>query len=209
MVLNASFPNYWPMPTPMSRMASYSSAYPNAMAQQLVAQLGLQTYQDTAGMIHFNEPLIQQIVRLREGALPALAQFLQQRIPFVDRNPLPIIEALRTAEILSDAGVFQVKQLYEQTSHLNTNPNPLLQIYLAGFYRKINQPETFGPMLSSLMNYTLTQYTNNHPHLNPTEEVGGTVLSQIAKASAAETVKQLLPYLNTQPHSLLNSERTQ
>ncbi len=179
--------------------------YPSLLSPlgSLIRQLGQQTRISPQGIVQLNTPLIQAIVSYKSQAVPLLGNFLQQQVFEINQNrpqKLPqVIEALYTADQLLEAGVVEAGELYGITSALNTHPNPILQIYLAGFYRKLNRPEAFGPMLSSLVHQAQTQYYQPLPMLNPSEEVGGTVLSMIAKASAQETVKQLLPYLSPRP----------
>ncbi len=184
---------------PMGSFSPRGFTVPVSGVEALVAQLGQHTRMGPNGMIQFNQPLIQSLVNYGEQTVPALEQFLRQTIPQVNHRLPQVLEAIFTAEQLLEAGVVGARRLYDVTSYLNTHPSPLLQIYLAGFYRELNRPEAFGPMFSTLMHQTQNQYHQQNPILNPTEEVGGTVLSMIAKASADETVKQLLPYLSPRP----------
>lgn len=157
----------------------------------LIMQLGTQTRLPINGIVQFNEPLVQEICRYREQAIPALYQFLStvQTIP-------ALLEGVHTATRLAKIQVQNTSSLYAAVSRWNTNPDPLVQIYLAGLYREIQEPATFGPMLATLVHRAVTQYPlQSTPNYNITEEVGGTLLQQIASRTADETVKRLIPFL--------------
>ncbi len=208
-------PNYqiqtpaYPYPTPVMLarpIQKQANKLINNKLNSLVQQLGRQTQMGSNGIVQFNQPLVQAIVSYGAEAVPALENQLRQAIPKMNQASLnkqilfPVIESIFTAQELLKSGVLEARRLYDTTSFLNTHPNPILQIYLAGFYRQLTgRPEAFGPMLSTLMQQSQRQYPQSNPALNPSEEVGGTVLSMIAKASAEETVKQLLPYLSLRP----------
>lgn len=172
--------------------------YPNGRAGYadpvagLMPWLGSRTVIGMNGLVQFNEPLVNRIVRYGADAVPAMYRFLStvQYVP-------ALLEGLYTAQRLAQAGIKEAAGLYPAVSRWNTNPDPLIQIYLSGFYRHINIPTTFGPMLSTLINQSVNRYPlQSSPTYNITEEVGGTVLQQIAEHTANETVRRLLPYLN-------------
>ncbi len=157
----------------------------------LVAQLGVQTRISMDGQAMFNEPLVQQIVAARQQALPHLQAFLGS----VSSIP-GILEGLYLAGKLADAGVSGVENLYATVSRWNSHPDPLVQIHLAQFYGKINQPRSFGPVFSTLVYHAVNQYPfQASPTYNVSEAVGETVLRKIAERTADETVKRLLPYM--------------
>jgi hypothetical protein len=157
----------------------------------LIAQLGIQTQMTLNGQPTFNEALVQNIVNYREHAIPALKTL------FLSTNSTPtLLEGLYTASKMADARVTGMEQLYPALTRWNSHPDPTIQMHLARFYRKINEPKTFGPMLATAVNYAVNQYPMiSSPAYNVTEEVGETVLNQIATRTAQETVRQLMPYL--------------
>lgn len=167
---------------------------PAAQVQALVFQLGSRTIIGRDGIVRFNQPLIRAIVSYRELAVPALGRFMAQA-----QTVPQIIEGLYTAEELAENGVQGVIQLYSLASRWNRHPNPLVQIYLAGFYRNIPQPAAFGPMLTTLIQHAMTTNAATPGPFRIDEEVGGTVLQKIADRTADETVRRLLPYLRSSP----------
>lgn len=178
-------PPLWGQPPQLSQQAGFG-------LPALINQLGTQTHIGLNGIVQFNLPLVQQIAAHKEQALPELYRFLSTT-PSIPA----LIEGIYTAEQMTEAGVQNVASLYPAVSRWNTNPDPLVQIYLAGLYRELNIPTTFGPMLSTLVNRSVDQYPlQSSSAYNITEEVGGTLLQQIADTTADETVKRLLPYLS-------------
>ncbi len=160
-------------------------------AQALVSQLGLQTRLLLDGTAQFNEPLIQSIVALREQALPALQLFLLSA-----SNVPAVLEAIQVAGRMQAAGVNGIERLYPALARWNGNPDPLIQTALARFYGKLNEPRAFGPLLSTLVNRAVNQYAMlGLPAYNVSEEAGAALLEQIARRSAQETLRQLLPFL--------------
>ena len=159
-----------------------------------VNQLGRQTQLHINGMVQFNMPLIQQILPYREQTVPYLHQFLSQA-----RTIPQFVEGIYTAELLAENGVKGIEQLYPVTSKWNTNPDPIVQIYLAGLYREMNIPTTFGPMMATLINQSINRYPmQSSPTYNITEEVGGTILQQIADRTANQVIKQLKSFTSQQ-----------
>jgi hypothetical protein len=170
-----------PVYAPHPYISQYSlQSYP---VQGLTPYLGQYTRMDASGNVQLNLPLVEQIVAYREAAIPALYGFLSQ-----SQNILAICEALYTAQRLCETGVQGVGQLYGATQFLHNNPHPLVQIYLSGFYRKLNAPETFGPLLTMLMRNALQPGPPVPGAFNPQEEVGGAILDLIAN-KAAEKMK--------------------
>jgi hypothetical protein len=173
-----------PMNTPASNPAAMSP-------MGLVAQLGSQTQVRLDGSIQYNEPLVQAIVQCRERALPQLKSLFESTI----RIPT-MLEGLYAAEKLADAHVADINLLYPALQRWNSHPDPTIQMHLARLYRKMGEPRTFGPMLATLVNGAMTQYSmQSSPTYNVSEEAGATVLNQIAQRTADETVQRLLPYL--------------
>ena len=186
---------------PVSTMAPQSAGvqhpYYAHPLYNLINQLGMRTQINVNGVVQFNRPLIQQILPYREQALPYLYQYLS-----TVQNMQGFIEGVYAAEELAETGTQNVASLYPAVSRWNTNPDPLVQIYLAGFYRELNIPTTFGPMLATLINQSVNRYPmQSSPMYNITEEVGGTVLQQIADRTADEVIKQLKGFVATQAKS--------
>lgn len=184
-----------PMKQPLFNAPQAMPVQPYPMplpVQNLIYQLGSQTTMAADGNVRLNAPLIETIVRYREQAVPVLCQFMSNT-----QNMLSMVEALYTSQRLAEERVSNVPMLYGVTQHWNNNPHPLVQIYLAGFYRKLNAPHTLGPMLSMMMRNALQPGPPIPSAFNPQEEIGGTVLDLIANKSADETMKRLVPYLQS------------
>lgn len=167
--------------------------------QALVSQLGLQTRLNLDGSVHYNEPLVQQIVSHGGAAIPALES------AFWGLSSIPaLVEGLYAATKLAEARTPHIGRLSQSLIRWNSHPDPVVQIHLARFYRQINEPNTFGPMLSTLVNQAVQQYaTQATPVFNISAETGHTVLEQIAQRTADATVQRLVPYL--QPFMLQQS----
>lgn len=157
----------------------------------LVGRLGSRTQVLPNGLIEFDEPLMTQIVHFHERAIPALAAMFKH-----PPSDLALLEGIRVAEKLADTNTPGVETLYAPLSQWNTHPNPMIQIYLAGLYRRLNLPATVGPMLATLMHQSMTNYqAQGSPMQNITEEVGGTILQQFADTTAKSVMTQLAPWL--------------
>lgn len=157
----------------------------------LVAQLGMNTRVGVDGQAQFNEPLVRSIAALRESALPALNLLLQST-----NTTTTILEALHTATRMAENGVLGVETLYPAAAHLNGHIDPAVQVQLARFYGKINEPKAIGPMLNTAIHYAANQYPmGSYAAYRFTEEAGEAVLNQVARRTAQETVRQLLPFL--------------
>ncbi len=183
------------MPPRPPAPAGYTHA-PGVPVAVLVDQVGRWTFIRPDGLVLFNEPLVAQIASYRDQAVPALSRLLQAVVPAPEMYLPQVLEGLYLADRLAQYGVKSAANLAPVVAPLNTHPHPLIQIYLAGFYRKINRPETFGPMLSTLIRESMNPTPGTSPMMNPTEEVGGTLLQQIADKTSKETVRRLLPFLN-------------
>lgn len=193
-------PNPTPTPTPLafsppqnqyapinSPAAAYPAPYASNSAAGWVQQLGTQTRMAPNGMVQLNYPLVEQIVAFREAALPSLYQLMSQT-----QNILTMCEALYAAQRLAENRVNGVNQLYGVTQFWHNNAHPLVQIYLSGFYRKLNAPETFGPLMTMLVRNALQAGPPIPGAFNPQEEIGGAVLDLIAN-KAAEKMRQPSP----------------
>jgi hypothetical protein len=164
----------------------------------LVAQLGLNTPVHVDGSVQFNEPLVQSIVRFREAALPALKLMLSS----TSSTPT-ILESIYTATQMAENGVKGADQLYSTIARFNHHIDPTVQMQLARFYGKINEPKAIGPLLTTAFHYAANQYPmGSYSAYRFSEEAGEAVLNQLARRTAQETVRQLMPFLSsplTQP----------
>lgn len=163
-----------------------------------VQQLGQGVRFRPDGLALFNEPLIQRLVMGGAATPPLLAQHLLALARLQNPPLAPLLETLYAANRLADAGVSTISDIYPAASLFNTHPHPLTQIYLAGLYRKLNRPESFGPLLATLTHQAVSAYGGQAPMTALSEEVGGAVLQLIANRTAEETVKRLRPYLSPQ-----------
>lgn len=157
--------------------------------RQILPHVGLL---GTATRIHphnsnvlMNLPLIEALARQKGAVVQPLGRLL-----YSSMHRLQIIEGLYLAQRLAELKAPGVKSLYAATTRFQYSTDPLVQVYLAGFYRKLNVPESFGPMLEMLVRQA-QQPPRYQPGLNPMEEVGGTILQQLAEHSAAEVLKRL------------------
>jgi len=145
----------------------------------LIKALGAGAYIDESGLVHFNNNLIDKVVSNGPSALPYLGLFLADRVSQPKTNRLAILEALRTAEKLAMNGTPGVDQLYPVIAPLNNTQDPLIQIYLAGLYRQLKLPHTFGPLVKMLIQQAFNPQTPATGQ-EPSEEVGGALLELIA-----------------------------
>lgn len=156
--------------------------------QGMVSQLGAQATVGMDGNVHLNGPLIDTLVNYREATPPALYNTLANTY-----NLMTLVEGLYTAQRLAEAGVSNVGMLYGATQRLHQHPHPLVQIYLAGFYRALNAPHTLGPLLSMLVKNAVLPGPPIPSAFDPQEEIGGAILDLIARKSATETLRLLRP----------------
>jgi hypothetical protein len=182
-----------------------SSAMP---ISQLVNQLGQVTRRDPdTGLVKFNTPLIQSIVSSPRQALPPLNAFLSQA-----KQELQIVEGLYTAQqiahLTQPTEKAQLNGLYATVAkRFNDTNNPLIQTYLAGFYRELNEPSAFGPLLKMLARSGNPSASNKianlaagqwkYPDINPAEEIGGALSSLIASQAAEKLYAKFYPGTKT------------
>lgn len=153
-----------------------------------VAQLGLKTrYNPATGLVSVNQPLMNQVVAFKQAALPAMSRFVHG-----NHSPLAWYEGLLTLEAMKKAGVEGIDRLYGAVSKLNTTQNTLIEEALASFYGSLDSQCSFGPSVARLMAHATSHLPSNHP-LDATEAWGHSVLDQLSKATAKETLKRLLP----------------
>ncbi len=146
--------------------------------RQEVLQLGRSTRMDPAtGNLWMNMPLIERLAQSGPRVVQPLYQLLQ-----VSMETPQVVEALYLAQRLAEQHVPGVSALYAAAARFNQTRNPLVQIYLAGFYRKLNVPESFGPMLDMFIRNVLQPPAPIPGGIsNPQEEIGGTLLELIAR----------------------------
>jgi hypothetical protein len=167
------------VPTPA--LLAHNAPSPQAEAlNQAIMALGQNTWLDANGIAHLNNARIMVIASHGQKAIPALKRFFDSR-----PSDLALIEGLMAAQHLAQAHTPGIESLYASTSNYNRHPSPLVQIYLAGFYRYLQAPETFGPVLASFIKYSLLPTAPAHlTALDPIEELGGTLLQKIAQWTA-------------------------
>lgn len=190
--MNAVQP-YRPTPYPYTPYQSpaLTQSIPPADPVNLVAQLGASAKLGVDGSIQYNLPLIQQVVSLREKALPALNLLLNST-----NNTPTIMEALHTATLMAETGVQGIEKLYPAAARFNHHIDPAVQVHLARFYGKINEPKAFGPLLTTAIHYATNQYPmGSYAASQFTEEASKSFLTQLARLTAQETVRQLMPFL--------------
>ena len=166
----------------------------------LVARLGTEAILGVDGSIQYSLPLVYQVASLREQAIPALSLLLNNT-----SNTATILETLHTATVMAENGVTGLEALYPAASRFNHHIDPAVQVHLARFYGKINEPKAVGPLLTTAIHYAANQYpTGSYAASQFTEEAGKSFLTQLARLTAQETVRQLLPFLRptVQPGAL-------
>lgn len=190
MINTPTYPSAMPVAQPVRYPSAYSglSAGPvDAGAMSAVALLGTQTRLLMDGSVLYNEPLVQELVRMGPLVIPALQSF------FMSVNNIPaLLEGLYLAEKLADMRVVNAASLARATARWNSHPDPLVQMNLARFYRKINDPGTFGPMMAMLINQAVNHYASlSSPSYNVSQVVGETVLDQIANRTADVLIQRV------------------
>ncbi len=175
----ASFVSAQPLKKPMPHYYATSS---RASLSKLISRLGVGTTMAANGVVHFNDSLINKIVSYGPESLPVLGVYLANKIKNPVTNRLAILEGLRTAEKLALAKTPGGDQLYPVVAPLNKTQDPLIQIYLAGLYRQLKLPHTFGPLVEMLIKDALLPHQYRgvlNPMTEASEEVGGAMLEMI------------------------------
>lgn len=151
----------------------------------LVSQLGEGfRFESGTGNVLMNMPRIEFLAKQGERVLPALGRFLQTATAVP-----PILEALYLAQRLVENKTPGVKTLYGPASRFNNTNDPYIQVYLAGFYRKLDEPATFGPLLA--MFYRRMSQPAYPTPFDPLEEIGGSILQQVSEHTAHEVRRHL------------------
>lgn len=163
------------------------NSYPKQQKQsvdKLALQLGQKTELNPQDKNHaqFNQPLVNEIVSYREYALPALANILN-----TSKDEKQICETLYTLDKMIENNVKGVKHLYPHMSRFNNTDSPNIQVYLAGLYRKMLLPDSFGPLVKMLVRDSI-----NPPQakFDPTEEIGGAILDYLRAKGAVHFYSQ-------------------
>ncbi len=136
------------------------------------------------GLVVFDEVAIQQAVAQGPALLPVLDRALRKHAAALlgtnttQEALLRTLHTLRTAELLAGSGV-SINSLYPALSMLDSIPNPLLTIYLAGAYSKLTRPEPLGWALKTLAWLGTQQALGgiSTPHMQKAHEDVGKVLS--------------------------------
>lgn len=161
----------------------------------------------SGGLITFDDVAMAKVVAQGAAALPLLEKTLRQQSAVLTQPTMPIeqkqqvllkaLHTLRTAELLANSGV-SIDSLYPALSTLDSIPNPLLTIYLAGAYSKLTRPEPLGWALMTLARLGTQQALGGvpTPHLQKAhEEVGKVVSFQLQKFPALAV--QVMGWLQT------------
>lgn len=150
----------------------------------LINQLGQQTSMpnSTRNYCVFNNNLVQELVKQKEGALPYIANFLN-----AVQDERQVSEGLYVLNKMLDEGVKGVDKLYPVISRFNDVTSPNVQVLLAGIYRKTQIPDAFGPLNKMMMRQT---FYPNSPYFDPTEEIGGAILEYLKAKTAVDKYSQ-------------------
>lgn len=115
---------------------------------------------------------VDHFVSQKEAALPYLTDILIH-----SNNETQIVETLHIVNSMLDNGVKGIEKMYPVLSRFNNTTSPNIQTYLAGIYRKTQDPDAFGPLVKMLIQNSIRPQTSN---FDPNEEIGGAILSYIS-----------------------------
>lgn len=182
-------------PSPLSPIVvpSLGQLPTTLQAQRLVSLLGKQTVLDpNTGAVTLNQPLVDALVQQREAALAPLYRYMAEAT-----NPLGLYEGLYTLQRMKEAKVTGVDRFYGMVSRrLDPTPNALLQIGLAHFYGALDTTCPFGSIVAHLQAATTRSTTSlAQRNLDPTEAWGHALGDQLARLTAKDVVRRLLPLL--------------
>lgn len=173
----------WP---PTRYIPSPATGYTtNPGATRRVSELGTATrINPVNGLVQINNELVESLAQQGTRILPELGQLLSTSV-----YRLQLIEGLYLAQRLAEKKTPGVNQLYANTSRFHFATDPLLQVYLAGFYRHIDEPAAYGPMMEMMLRHSQRpawerQQEIQQTGINAVEEIGGTLLSQLARQSS-------------------------
>lgn len=129
----------------------------------------------------FNQTRVDEIVEMREKALPQLKQTLR-----TSQDEKEIVETLYIIDRMADKGVKGIPAMYPDLAKFNETKSPNIQSYLAGIYRKTQVPDAFGPLISMLIKNSIEKKPEqkiSKPSFDPNEEIGGAILEYIRNYS--------------------------
>lgn len=165
------------------QITPYNPAFPNNMARAYTVlaptsnTLPLGALDPRTGFLQMQPEQVKQFVAGGWQSVAPLNQLLR-----TSNNRVQIALGLYLAQQLAanrTPGLLSVYQTTSQRFH-NTR-DPLIQTYLAGFYRYLKEPSAFGPMLKMLV----ANPQGSQQNIDANEEVGGALLEllsdQIAK----------------------------
>jgi len=112
-------------------------------------------------------------INQREKALPQLDNILK-----TSKNEGEVTETLYIVDQMLDKGVKGVDKMYPTLSKYNDTKSPNIQTFLAGIYRKTKVPDAFGPLVKMLIQDSINP--QKQQTFDPTEEVGGAIISYLA-----------------------------
>lgn len=119
----------------------------------------------------YDKNKVENIARYGSRAIPYIENYLNG-----ERSEAQIFEALCVIDKMADYKVSELYKIYPVLSKYNDTKSAMLQVMLAGIYRKILVPDAFGPLCKMLHN----QITSNEKlPFDPTEEIGGAILEYI------------------------------
>lgn len=145
----------------------------------------------------FNQSRIEEIVNMREKALPKLKQTLQS-----SNDEKEIVETLYIIDRMIDKKVKGIPAMYPILARFNDTKSANIQVFLAGIYRKTQVPDAFGPLVSMLIKNSIkdakmqgckdvkpdkinatAKASENTATFDPNEEIGGAILEYIRNYS--------------------------
>lgn len=122
----------------------------------------------------FDKNEVDYFVKQKENALPYLTDILTH-----SDNEAQVTETLYIMDRMIDNGTKGIDKLYPVFSRFNNTESPNIQTFLAGIYRKIQIPDTFGPLVNMLIKNSMRPPNSNQP-FDPNEEIGGAILSYLS-----------------------------
>ncbi|MCA9808305.1 MAG: hypothetical protein KC476_10155 [Cyanobacteria bacterium HKST-UBA06] len=163
-----------------------------------LSQLGQSTRLDaTSGLATLNTPLLDAL-----SAHPLTVALPLARLLATSPDRLQVVEGLALAQRLAMANRrqpnavlnTQLNSLFMATSRFHRTPDPLIQVYLAGFYRYLSGKAAYGPLLELFWQNAQTPDTvrRQWPY-NPNEEIGGSMLEHVAGRVTRQLLGQLSP----------------
>lgn len=198
-----------------SRLLSVSSLYHNqnaALNQPPVYQtervdvyrhLLASTQVQPNGMAWFNEQDMAVLLNAPYETLTLIRNHWPQlRKQAQQGNVLPAVTTIFLAERIAEDGT-TIDTLYPLFSQLDTHPNPLVPIYLAGAYAEMHRPEPFGWAIMQMMQLSISNLVSQNsdaiqsPHyLKRHEEVGKLLVKQLKQWP--QLWQNLQPFISTQ-----------